>query len=91
MFVICTKCRRHIRHSESSCPFCGAPKPEPSVRLGVGLAVALGVAATLGCSGESNNGGGETGGMGVNAYGPPPDPAARPRRAVRPHKAEVAT
>jgi hypothetical protein len=73
MFIICNKCHRHIRHTESGCPFCGATRSEPSNRLGVGLAVALGVAATLGCSGEPNpEPVGTTGGMAVVAYGPPP-------------------
>jgi len=102
MLITCPQCRRHIRHHESACPFCGAARVENPNRRGLGLAVALGVAATFGCSGEADNsvatGGGSsitstggstaqggaaatggihstagTGGMGVNAYGAPPN------------------
>src|SRR5512145_790425 len=55
MLVICTHCRRHYRQGESTCPFCGSEKPAVVRRFGVGAAmVALGVGATLGCGGETN-------------------------------------
>ena len=65
MFVICNHCHRHIRHTESTCPFCSTSASEHSSRYGVGLAVALTVASALGCSGE-------IGGGGLSLYAGPP-------------------
>ena len=79
MLTVCNHCHRHYRDSETHCPFCRTTRPEANHRLGLGLAVAMSVAATLGCSGVTDNGtaantGGavSTGGMGLNAYGAPP-------------------
>ena len=55
MFVVCKHCHRHVRHSESVCPFCGTSVLTHTNRYGVGLGVALTVASALGCGGESNS------------------------------------
>ena len=52
MLVICSHCRRHYRHGEAKCPFCGSTKPAVTRHFGVGLAVAISVTAGLGCGGE---------------------------------------
>ena len=66
MLVVCRHCHRHVRHSESVCPFCGTSVSSETTAYGVGLAVALTVAAAIGCS-DDNNGGNST-----PPYGPAP-------------------
>jgi hypothetical protein len=57
--VACAGCSRHVRCSESACPFCGAPvsgvstgepEREPFRRMAAAAAVAAGVVALTGCS-----------------------------------------
>jgi len=55
MLVICSHCRRHVRHTESNCPFCSHSLPQHANRYGVGLALALTVASAFGC--DDDNGG----------------------------------
>jgi hypothetical protein len=57
MLVVCTQCRRHFHHTESSCPFCGNHRSPAARRFGVGLVVAMSVTSTLGCGGESEQSG----------------------------------
>lgn len=57
MLVVCSQCRRHHRHGESVCPFCGSTKPAVTRRFGLGFVVAVGVTSSLGCGGESANDG----------------------------------
>jgi hypothetical protein len=58
--VVCEQCRRHVRHGESVCPFCGALRT-PS-RLGLGTAVILGAGLCLGgCGSGTDLGGGDAG------------------------------
>ncbi len=52
--ILCNHCHRHYRSNEIHCPFCGTTRAELTRRLGLGLAVALGVASSFGCGGESN-------------------------------------
>jgi hypothetical protein len=58
--VLCGKCSRHIKTSESICPFCGegATSARPSTgdpfrRMAAAAAVAAGVATITGCSSGS--------------------------------------
>ena len=64
MLIVCNHCRRHVRHSDSKCPFCGTSVSSSLSRYGVGLAVALTVATSLGCS--------DDGGSPVPVYSAPP-------------------
>jgi hypothetical protein len=57
----CSSCIRHIRGSESICPFCGAaasPRPRQATeifpRLAAAAAVAAGVASLVSCSHETS-------------------------------------
>lgn len=63
-FELCIGCRRHVRASETACPFCGSPEraPRPRKNPTVRAAMfALGAAAT-GCSDD---------GTAVPVYGAP--------------------
>jgi hypothetical protein len=64
MMVLCSRCRRHYRHTDSCCPFCGGHRSAAVQRLGFGLAVAIGVSSSIGCGGETDTA--------AAAYGPPP-------------------
>src|SRR6185503_4104334 len=70
--VPCPGCRRHVRVSEANCPFCSValslantpPPILPTTRLGRAATFAfgatlLGASAVAGCSGESEERGGE--------------------------------
>lgn len=53
----CRTCARHVRHVESTCPFCGAPfvAPSPptrvlSARIGRGALLAFGLATVTGAA-----------------------------------------
>jgi hypothetical protein len=55
--VLCDACSRHVKASETSCPFCGAStnsaRPsagEPFRRMAAAAAVAAGVVGLSGCS-----------------------------------------
>lgn len=74
--VPCTACARHVRTSDASCPFCGAPvsaapaaKPEPGIeRALTRAAITFAAAAAVSACGKTD-------GKSVNiapAYGPPP-------------------
>jgi hypothetical protein len=78
----CAGCSRHVRCSESACPFCGAaaftspqPSREPFRRLAAAAAVAAGVAALTGCSSSGGSGGGP-GLSQIPPYGLPPTPGS---------------
>ncbi len=42
-FPTCPSCRRHIRRSEASCPFCGVARPRLAGRRGLAAAYAIGL------------------------------------------------
>jgi hypothetical protein len=75
----CLACQRHIRISETVCPFCQAPVPAarmtppprgtPAGRLGRAAAVATLAVGSLGTVAESAACGGETTPMVAAAYG----------------------
>lgn len=77
----CSVCQRHIRVSESVCPFCGAALDFsdaaapvlPRTRLGRAATFAFGAtiasAAVLTSCGETDDGGGQGGAAGVTASG----------------------
>ena len=80
--VPCPGCRRHVRVSETNCPFCSAalslantPAPVlPTLRLGRAATFAfgatlLGASALVACSGESEERGGDNGGGKSGASG----------------------
>jgi hypothetical protein len=58
--ITCASCTRHVRSTETGCPFCGAPRepsegPEPAVsraptRAGVMLGVVIGAVAITGAA-----------------------------------------
>lgn len=53
----CLACRRHVRVSETTCPFCqtampeAAPRPMPTQRLGRAATFAFGAAVTMSAAG----------------------------------------
>ncbi len=53
----CLACRRHVRATEASCPFCHAavtevaPRPMPTQRLGRAATFAFGAAVTMSAAG----------------------------------------
>lgn len=63
-FALCTDCNRHVRRTESACPFCGgralvtAPcmSNAPGSRRAVLFAAAAAAAGTIGCSSEDHYG-----------------------------------
>lgn len=71
--VPCTACARHVRATESACPFCGAaialvaprePAPEPADRLLARAAIAFATATMVAACGKTD--------------APPPPPPAPP-------------
>ncbi|HEY5959386.1 MAG TPA: hypothetical protein VIV60_22665, partial [Polyangiaceae bacterium] len=55
MLVVCRHCRRHFHREEAGCPFCGTASADSSKRLGIGLAVALGVVSSFSCGGSTED------------------------------------
>lgn len=59
----CPSCRRHVKTTEPTCPFCTTPVPEslrlrapprvPLTRLGRRATFAFGIAVVAGCGGET--------------------------------------
>jgi hypothetical protein len=82
MLVLCTDCRRHVRSTESECPFCGAEREAERTEetsflvtsraafLAGGIAIA---AAAAGCNNSSSSASSGTSGI-AQPYGAPPDP-----------------
>lgn len=61
MFIICANCRRHVRSTDSACPFCNH-RNFATRRFRTGLAVALGVSSSIACGAAEQNDSAQTGG-----------------------------
>lgn len=79
MLVSCAACSRHVRSTESACPFCGAAR-EPIAPRETGVVVTsraaflaggVALAALAGCNSTSTSSG--TSGI-AQPYGAPPNP-----------------
>lgn len=66
---LCSTCRRHVKHADSACPFCGTVAAKSYKWPAVAAAIGLG-AVLVGCSSSDSNT------QPVAAYGPPPDSGA---------------
>jgi hypothetical protein len=60
--VVCAACKRHVRKTETTCPFCAKalvarklPEAIPFRRVAAAAAVATGVAALTGCGERGTN------------------------------------
>ncbi len=51
--VVCSVCRRHVKRTDSVCPFCGAAMPT-GFRPGLGGALVLGMGLAVTSCGEPN-------------------------------------
>ena len=70
MLVVCSRCHRHLRRTERACPFCGQSRSSVSrLPAGGALALMVGLSATIGCGGQSDNHSDDTGGTGAVAQG----------------------
>jgi hypothetical protein len=61
--IPCSRCQRHVRLTDSCCPFCGTSKPTDGGALpGLRLVFAVGAAALVACGGTVESGEGAMGG-----------------------------
>jgi hypothetical protein len=83
--ILCDECSRHVKVSETTCPFCGARSFRPSVRdpfrhMAVAAAVAAGVTGLTACSSDRSTGAIDHGSATMTftstavSYGLPPSP-----------------
>jgi hypothetical protein len=79
---VCPSCGRHVRSSETTCPFCDVALPDDFGVCGEPRAtgrpltraafILMSATALTACGKSAAPGGGETPGGGAEIYGPPP-------------------
>ncbi len=65
--IICTHCHRHIRDSETACPFCQTVRlPKKPWPVAAALGISFGVIVAAGCSSDETTDGKSDGGLGAS-------------------------